>query len=86
LIKNSVGLTTAKNVLHRKNGFAKRSKLLAGYRKIILLNYQELYKTLKLIARISKFFTALLIIFKILNKIILIVQQNYFQNCIQQNF
>jgi len=38
------------------------------------------------VARILKFFAALLIIFKVPNKIILMVQQNYFQICIQQNF
>jgi len=32
----------------------------------------------KLVARISKFFAALLIIFKVPTKIILIIQQNYF--------
>jgi len=34
-------------------------------RKIILLNYQNKYLTLKLVARISKFFAALFIIFKL---------------------
>jgi len=34
----------------------------------------------------SKFFAALLIIFKFPNKIILMVQQNYFLIRIQQNF
>jgi len=28
---------------HGKNGFAERSKILAGYRKVILLNYQNNY-------------------------------------------
>jgi len=29
------------NYSHGKNGFAERSKILAGYRKVILLNYQN---------------------------------------------
>jgi len=37
--------------------------------------------TLELIVRISKFFAASLVIFQSSNKIILILQQNYFQIC-----
>jgi len=30
--------------VHGKNGFAERSKILARYRKVILLNYQNNYE------------------------------------------
>jgi len=30
-------------ILHGKNDFAKKSKILAGYRKVIFLNYQNNY-------------------------------------------
>jgi len=50
--------------VHGKNGFA---KILAGYRKVILLNYKKLLA--KLVAKISKFFAALLIIFKVPTKL-----------------
>jgi len=57
----------------KKNGFTERSKILTKYRKIILSNYQNNYyniiRTLKLIASISKFFAALLIIFKVPTKL-----------------
>jgi len=46
-----------------KNGFAERSKILATIKKVIL-NYQNNY-VVKPDARISKFFAALLISFKV---------------------
>jgi len=37
---------------HGKSGFAERSKILTGYKKVILLNYQYNYIKHKLISRI----------------------------------
>jgi len=31
------------NIIHGNNGFAEKSKILIGYRKVILLNYKNNY-------------------------------------------
>jgi len=53
------------------------------------LNHQNNYverSTIVVTNKISKFFATLFIIFKVSNKIILMIQQIYFQICIQKNF
>jgi len=53
---------------HGKIGFTERAKILTGYRKVILLNYQNNYvERSKLLVR--KFFAALLIFFKVPTKL-----------------
>jgi len=51
--------------------FAEGSKILLEIRKLILLNYQNIYveRSKLLVARISQFFAALLIIFKVPTKL-----------------
>jgi len=65
----------------KKKHFNKRLLLLSIEirSEIILLNHQNNYVELKLIARISKFFVTLLIMIERLTYVfILIIQQNYF--------
>jgi len=56
--------------IHEKNGFVKRSKILSGYRKIILLNHRNNYvERSNQLLEYQKFFVELLIIFKIPTKL-----------------
>jgi len=43
LTKNSIDHAIVDSFIRRKEHFAERSKILAGYRKVILLNYQNNY-------------------------------------------
>jgi len=70
-------------ILHEKNSFAERCKILTQIRKVILLDYQNNYRTFKLVAKISKFLQHCISCSNFLHNYFDGFQQNYLQFCIQ---